>query len=122
MLNQKVVPALLLITDRRQARQPLPALVETAFAAGCRWVSIREKDLASTEQARLAAELVRLARRYGARLSLHGEATLARPLDGVHLPAGGDAVSARQLLGSDKLIGLSVHNAAEAQAIDPALV
>jgi thiamine-phosphate pyrophosphorylase len=121
MPDQKM-PALLLITDRQQARAALPAVVEAALAAGCRWVSVREKDLPKSEQTRLAADLLPLVRRYGARLSLHGDPALARSLDGVHLAAGSDAVAARRLLGPDKLVGLSVHTATEAAAVDPALV
>ncbi len=39
-------PPLLVITDRRQARIPLERLAGSVFAAGCRWLSVREKDLA----------------------------------------------------------------------------
>ena len=38
-------PPLLLVTDRRQARRPLQDIVAAALNAGCRWVSVREKDL-----------------------------------------------------------------------------
>ncbi len=43
-------------------------------------------------------------------------ATPAR--DGVHLAAGSDANEARRLLGKDALIGLSIHGAEEARAVD----
>ena len=46
-------PALLVITDRRQARMPIADIVEAAGAAGCRWFSVREKDLGPQEQVRL---------------------------------------------------------------------
>ena len=39
------VPPLLIITDRHQAGQDLLDLAETAFRAGARWLSLREKDL-----------------------------------------------------------------------------
>jgi thiamine-phosphate pyrophosphorylase len=115
-------PPLLLVTDRRQARRPLPEIVGAALAAGCRWVSLREKDLPQDEQILLARTLLTMIRRYGANLVLHGDATLAQlaGTDGVHLSAGRDAAAARKLLGPDKLIGLSIHTAAEAAAIDPA--
>jgi thiamine-phosphate pyrophosphorylase len=115
-------PPLLLVTDRRQARRPLPEIVGAALAAGCRWVSLREKDLPQDEQILLARTLLTMIRRYGANLVLHGDATLAQlaGTDGVHLSAGSDAAAARKLLGPDKLIGLSIHTAAEAAAIDPA--
>ena len=47
-------PPLLLVTDRRQARRPLPEIVAAALDAGCRWISLREKDLPEDEQVPLA--------------------------------------------------------------------
>ena len=65
---------MLLVTDRRQARLPLADVVAAALAAGCRWVSLREKDLSEDEQIALARTLLPIARRHGARLTLHGDA------------------------------------------------
>ncbi len=115
-------PALLLVTDRRQARQPLAQVVTAAFIAGCRWVSVREKDLPEDDQIGLVRMLLPIARRHGALVSLHGSAALAKAAgaDGVHLSAGSDAAASRQLLGPDKLIGVSIHTATEAAALDPA--
>src|SRR2546421_6858697 len=61
-----------------------------------------------------------LARRHGARLSIHGDAALAKACgaDGVHLPSGSDLAAARALLGPGKLIGVSIHTVTEAEAID----
>jgi thiamine-phosphate pyrophosphorylase len=117
-------PALLAITDRRLARVPLADIVEAAGAAGCRWFSVREKDLPAQEQVALAQSLLPIARRFGARLMLHADAALAKTagLDGVHLPAGGDAAHARALLGSERLVGISIHSVAEAAKLDPTLV
>ena len=113
----------MLVTDRHQARLPFADVV-AAFAAGCRWVSLREKDLSEDDQMALAGTLLRLARRHGARLSLHGEAELAKAcgVDGVHLPAGSDPAAARKLLGQGKLIGVSIHTVTEADALDPAAI
>jgi thiamine-phosphate pyrophosphorylase len=117
-------PPLLVVTDRRQARRPLPEIVGMALAAGCRWISLREKDLPEDELVPLARLLLPMARRHGARLSVHGEAALAKlaGTDGVHLPSGSDPVAARALLGRDKLIGVSIHTVTEAEAIDPAVI
>jgi len=117
-------PALLLVTDRHQARLPLADIVRAALAAGCRWVSVREKDLSNDDQIALALTLLPIARRYGARLTLHGDAALAKACggDGVHLPAGSDPAASRALLGPDKLIGVSLHTVTEAEAIDPSVV
>lgn len=117
-------PPLLLVTDRRQARLPLADVVAAALATGCRWVSLREKDLSEDDQMALAGTLLRLTRRHGARLSLHGEAELAKAcgVDGVHLPAGSDPGAARKLLGQGRLIGVSIHSVTEADALDPAAI
>ncbi len=114
-------PPLLLVTDRAQARRSLTEVVAAALAGGCRWVSLREKDLPEDEQVVLARMLISMARKYGARLMLHGEAALANMagVDGVHLPSGSNAVTARALLGPGKLIGVSIHTVTEAGAIDP---
>jgi len=117
-------PPLLLIGDRRQARRPLQEIVAAALSAGCRWVSLREKNLPPDEQILLARGIASLARAHGARVTLHGEAALAKlaGANGVHLPAGVDPVSARALVGLGKLIGVSIHTVTEAEAIDPAIV
>jgi thiamine-phosphate pyrophosphorylase len=117
-------PPLLLVTDRRQARLPVIDAVAAALAAGCRWVSVREKDLSQDEQIALVRTLLPIARRYGACLTLHGEADLAQACgaDGVHLPAGSDATASRAMLGPEKLIGVSLHTVIEAEAIDPTVI
>jgi thiamine-phosphate pyrophosphorylase len=117
-------PPFLLVTDRHQARLPLPDVVDAALAAGCRWVSLREKDLSEDDQIAFAETLLPIVRRHGACLTLHGEAALAKACgsDGVHLPAGSDLAAARKLLGPAKLIGVSIHTVTEAEMIDPAIV
>jgi thiamine-phosphate pyrophosphorylase len=117
-------PPLLVVTDRRQARRPLADIVGAALAAGCRWISLREKDLPDDEQVPLARSLLPLVRRHGARLTVHGEAALAKlaGADGVHLPSGSDPVAARALIGGGKLLGISIHTVTEAEAIDPVVV
>jgi thiamine-phosphate pyrophosphorylase len=117
-------PPLLLVTDRHQARLPLAEVVAQALAAGCRWVSLREKDLATEEQVALARALLRLTRQYGARLSVHGDATLAKACgaDGVHLPSGTPPGLSRAALGPQRLIGVSIHTITQAEAIEPPAV
>lgn len=116
------VPPVLLVTDRGQAKGDLVDLVAAACAGGCRWLSLREKDLKPAEQIALFARIADVARRFGARVTLHGPAQLARAAraDGAHLPGGSDAAAARALLGPDALVGLSLHTLEEAARADPA--
>ncbi len=115
---------LLLVTDRRQARLPLAAVVAQACASGCRWISLREKDLPQDAQVTLARRLLPIARRHGTRLTVHGGAAVSRAagVDGVHLAAGCDPTAARAVIGPEALLGISVHSVGEAQALDPGLV
>jgi len=112
-MSRLPIPPLLAITDRRQAVLPLPDLAEALFAAGLRWLSVREKDLPAAEQAALARALVERARPWGATVTVHGDAELARVAGacGVHLPDGGDPAAARRILGRDALVGVSAHGA-----------
>ncbi|MFG1361330.1 thiamine phosphate synthase [Xanthobacter pseudotagetidis] len=116
------VPPALLITDRSQAKGDLAAVVAAACAGGCRWISLREKDLPEVEQVALFARIAGVARPFGARVTLHGAAALARAAgaDGVHLPGGSDAAAARALLGPKALVGLSLHSREEAAQTDAA--
>jgi len=114
-------PPLLIITDRKQATRPLDAILDAAFAAGCRWASLREKDLPATGQIALLQVLMVIARRHGALLTLHGDHGLAAAAgaDGVHLSADGDPTAARTALGPRALIGLSIHSLADTAKLVP---
>jgi thiamine-phosphate pyrophosphorylase len=112
---------LYLITDRKQL-PPGRSLVDTvaaALAGGVRAVQLREKDLSAAELYPLARELRALTARYGARLLINDrlDVALAVEADGVHL--GGHSLPvavAREILGPDKLIGVSTHRPEEVTA------
>jgi thiamine-phosphate pyrophosphorylase len=108
-------PPLLLITDRHQARLPLVDVVRAVLAAGCRWVSVREKDLPEEDQIALVLTLLPMVRRHAALSKACGS-------DGVHLAAGSNPAASRALLGPERLIGVSLHTVTEAEAIDPDIV
>ena len=109
---------LLVITDRKGAVLPLEDMVGAALRGGCRWLSMREKDLEHHERVALLSRIVALGRSCGATITVHGdiEAAATAGADGVHLPAGGAPEQARARLGKRALIGLSVHSAVEAAA------
>ncbi|MGH7031103.1 MAG: thiamine phosphate synthase, partial [Stellaceae bacterium] len=111
-------PPLLVISDRGQARGSLLEVAQAAFAGGCRWFSLREKDLPPAERRDLLAALVELGRRFDATVMAHADidAVAETGAAGVHLPSGGDPRAARaQLAGA--LIGASAHSAAEAASL-----
>ncbi|HTT80149.1 MAG TPA: thiamine phosphate synthase [Stellaceae bacterium] len=111
-------PALLVISDRGQARRPIVEIAEAAFRAGCRWFSLREKDLPAAARCVLLRDLVALGRRYDATVMAHEDidAVVAAGAGGVHLPGGGDAAAARRRLGPGALIGVSAHTPEDAAA------
>ncbi len=111
-------PPLLVISDRSQARQPLEQVAEAAFAGGCRWFSLREKDLPPAERRALLEALVALGRRFAATVTVHEdiEAAEAAGAAGLHLPSGGDPRAARARL-PGALIGASAHSGSEAASL-----
>jgi thiamine-phosphate pyrophosphorylase len=111
-------PPLLVISDRSQARRPLIEVAEAAFRGGCRWFSLREKDLPPAERRDLLRALVALGHPVGAIVTAHEDiaSVVAAGADGVHLPGGGDPVAARRQLPRG-LIGVSAHTAEEAAAL-----
>jgi thiamine-phosphate pyrophosphorylase len=112
---------LLVITDRKGATQPLEEVVAAVLRGGCRWLSLREKDLGHEERLALLHRIVGLARLFGATISVHGDIEAAAATGvGVHLPAGASPAQARARLGKGALIGLSVHSARESAAAHPA--
>jgi thiamine-phosphate pyrophosphorylase len=112
------VPPLLVISDRHQVRWPLEEVAEAVFAGGCRWFSLREKDLPPEDRRALLAALLAMGRRCGAVVTAHEDVeTVAwSGADGVHLPSGGSPEAARARL-PDALIGASAHSADEAAAL-----
>ena len=123
---------LCLITDRAKCQSsPLGAdttsglptsgllgAVDTACKAGVRLVQLREKDLDSRELFELARSLRTVTSQHGGRLLVNDrvDVALAARLDGVHCPeAGFPPAAARELLGSESLVGASCHSLDAAQ-------
>lgn len=109
---------LLLITDRKISRQPLPNAVKAALEGGVDAVQLREKDLSSRELFEIADEFRKLTTTFNARLIINDrvDVALAVDADGVHLGWRSMPIKkVRTLLGPEKLIGYSAHNLQEAQ-------
>ena len=108
-------PPVLLITNRRQCRAPLESVVRSAMEGGCRWVSLREKDLAPLARRELLLCLLEIGQAFGACVTVHDDLEAAGLADGLHLPRDGDAAAARRHLRQGALLGQSVHSLAAAQ-------
>ena len=112
------IPPLLVISDRRQARHSLEELADAVFVGGCRWLSLREKDLPPVERRALLRVLAVLGRRWKATVTVHEDvdAAVMSGAAGVHLPGGANPEAARARLPGG-LIGASAHSAKEASAL-----
>jgi thiamine-phosphate pyrophosphorylase len=110
-------PPLLLITDRTLTQRPLLEVVTLALAGGCRWIMVREKDLAPPNQAALVKASSAAAQPYAATVSVNGNLAVAAScgVNAIHLPQGQSVAAARQQFGPGGLIGVSAHSLVEAQ-------
>lgn len=104
------------------AGRPLAEIAEAAFAGGCRWVLIREKDLSGEALAALVRKIRARAAPHGALVTVSGAADAAAEAgaDGVHLPQAfateGQVATARARLGAESPVGISAHSRMEAEA------
>lgn len=108
------------VTDRSWLNgQTLEAVVETMLQAGVTLVQLREKNQDYDELVRQAVKLKKVCRKYSVPLIINDnvQAVLDADADGVHI--GQDDLQlgeARQILGSERIIGTSAHNVQEAVA------
>jgi thiamine-phosphate pyrophosphorylase len=110
-------PPILVITDRSLSAESLETRAEALFRGGCRWLSLREKDLSPAARQALLGRLTAIGAHYGATIGVHGDPAAARPYrSALHLPAGADLAEARRRLGPGRLIGQSCHGLAETVA------
>jgi thiamine-phosphate pyrophosphorylase len=124
-----VAPAVYLITDRRATGgRPLTAVVAAALRGAARFrrpdgglplaVSLREKDLPTSELMALARELVELTGRAGAELYINGRLDVALTIGaaGIHLPGDGFVPEEVRALAPGLRVGVSTHTLGEVQA------
>ena len=117
--------SLYLVTDRGLTKnRPLEAIIKEAIEGGVSLVQIREKDCSSLDFYELALRIKSLLAPYQIPLIINDrvDIALAVDADGLHIGQSDLPYSvARNLLGKDKIIGLSVENlqqAKEANALD----
>nr|WP_025775540.1 thiamine phosphate synthase [Clostridium botulinum] len=109
---------LYLITDRRflKGRQ-LKKVVEDAILGGITIVQVREKDVSTREFYNVAKEVKEVTDYYRVPIIINDRLDIAQAIDanGVHLGQKDMHLNiAREILGKDKIIGISVGNVKEA--------
>ena len=109
----KLSSRLLVVTDRHQTNgRPLVPLLQRVLTAGVPAIQLRERDLSARELVTLAREVQAMTASRRSQLLINDRIDVALALEGVgvHLRSNSLPVSvARQLLGAQRLLGISVH-------------
>lgn len=111
-------PPLYAIFDPSQAHgRPLAPILSQLLKGGARILQLRAKEMAANKSLKLAGEIREMTRAAGSLFIVNDriDIALAAHADGVHL--GQEDLPlyiARQLLGRDKIIGISTHDLAQA--------
>ncbi|MGD0947128.1 MAG: thiamine phosphate synthase [Candidatus Binatia bacterium] len=95
------------------------SLAQTMLDAGVRFLQLRIKDQPTRRFVEIARRVKAVTDRYHAQLIVNDRTDMAKMVDaaGVHLGQEDLPVSAaREILGPNKIIGLSTHNSAQAEA------
>jgi thiamine-phosphate pyrophosphorylase len=107
-------PPILVITDRGQCAETLQLRALSLFRGGCRWLSLREKDMEPLERLSLLERLTSVARPFAATVGIHDDLAAALACSApLHLPSASGTAAARRALGPGRLIGKSCHTEAE---------
>jgi thiamine-phosphate pyrophosphorylase len=105
---------LLVVTDRHQTKgRPLVPLLQRVLAAGTPAIQLRERDLSVRELLTLAREVQAVTALHRSQLLINDRIDVALTMEGagVHLRSNSLPVPvARQLLGPQRLLGISVHS------------
>jgi thiamine-phosphate pyrophosphorylase len=113
---------LLVVTDRHQTNgRPLVPLLQQVLTAAVPILQLRERDLSARELVRLAREVQAVTASHRSQLLINDRIDVALALEGVgvHLRSNSLPVSvARQLLGAQRLVGVSVHTVEEAIQVE----
>ena len=105
------------VTAETEDREKLLQQVAEAIDGGARIVQLREKEWKGEALLALAKRFAAICREKGAISIINDDVMICRDsgADGVHLGQGDmDARQAREILGPDKIIGVSAHSVEEA--------
>ena len=109
---------LLVVTDRHQTKgRPLVPLLQQMLTAGTSAIQFRERDLSARELVTLAREVQAVMASSKSQLLINDRVDVALALEGVGVHLRSNSLPlpvARQMLGSQRLLGISVHAVEEA--------
>jgi thiamine-phosphate pyrophosphorylase len=103
---------LCLVTDQNMAKKPLTEIIEKAINGGVTSVQLREKSLSDRELIQAGMEIKKVCENYNIPLIVNDRVDICQALkaQGVHLGQDDMPVTtARNILGSDAVIGLSTN-------------
>lgn len=110
---------LCLVTDRKiLGNRDLYEAVEKALKSGVTMIQLREKEISLEKFIEIGRKLKKITDKYSIPLIINDNVEVAREIDasGVHLGQGDMSIKeARDILGKNKIIGLSVSNLKEAE-------
>src|SRR5262245_8480644 len=107
------LPKLYAITDCQLSNYTHEEIVRLLLAGGARLIQLRDKEASSREMLDHARACLKLTREAGATLIINDrvDVALTAGADGVHLGQDDMPVGdAREILGGDKIIGVSTHS------------
>ncbi len=108
---------LLVVTDRHQTNgRPLVSLLQRVLSAAAPAIQLRERDLSARELVMLAREVQVLTASRRSQFLINDRIDVALALEGVgvHLRSNSlPVLVARELLGAQRLLGISVHTVEE---------
>jgi thiamine-phosphate pyrophosphorylase len=113
------LPKLYAITDTQLSNYTHAEIVQLLLAGGATFIQLRDKDISGKELLDVARECLAMTRPVGAKLIINDrvDVALTANADGVHLGQDDLTVEeAREILGKDKIIGLSTHSLEQLQA------
>lgn len=121
-MKKNVNYSLYLVTDREVLKgRDLCASVEQAIQGGVTVVQLREKDVSSHEFYKIALEVKNITDKYSVPLIINDRLDIAMAIDaaGVHLGQSDlPCKVAREILGDEKILGISTANVDEALAAE----
>jgi len=113
------LPKLYAISDRSLANLSNVEIAQQLIDGGARLIQLRDKEATAKELFDAAREILPLTRAVGGRLIINDrvDVALTAEADGVHLGQEDLTVEeAREILGPDRIIGISTHNRSQFEA------